>query len=159
MGRHSAQQDHLEGAAHGKRAAELAVLSGGGRADHLAIGTTSPNDHDLRMDWSFDGVEFDEETWYFGLSTFGPKTPTPSFYRAAMRDLRKFNVSLGQCDAIFDGRSDNMVEFLDRIANDLGNTYPSQTGEATTVTPGAFVSRSRARSGGRSRSNSALTPQ
>ncbi len=67
-------------------------------------------------------IQFDEETWYFGLNPFGPKTPTPSFYRAAMRDLRKFNTSLGKCEAIFDGRSDNMVEFLDRIANDLGNT-------------------------------------
>ncbi|ASY63879.1 hypothetical protein SJ05684_c24390 [Sinorhizobium sojae CCBAU 05684] len=67
-------------------------------------------------------IQFDEETWYFGISPFGPKTPTPSFYRAAMRDLRKFNVSLGNCDAVFDGRSDNMVEFLDRIASDLGNT-------------------------------------
>ncbi len=67
-------------------------------------------------------IQFDEETWYFGISPFGPKTPTPSFYRAAMRDLNKFNVSLGKCEAIFDGRSDNLVEFLDRIANDLGNT-------------------------------------
>ncbi|WP_018236571.1 DUF2333 family protein [Ensifer sp. BR816] len=67
-------------------------------------------------------IQFDEETWYFGINPFGPKTPTPSFYRAAERDLRKFNVSLGKCEAIFDGRSDNMVEFLDRIANDLGNT-------------------------------------
>lgn len=67
-------------------------------------------------------IQFDEETWYFGVNPFGPKTPTPSFYRAAMRDFRKFNVSLGKCEAIFDGRSDNMVEFLDRIANDLGNT-------------------------------------
>ncbi|MBP1883529.1 DUF2333 family protein [Sinorhizobium mexicanum] len=67
-------------------------------------------------------IQFDEETWYFGINPFGPKTPTPSFYRAAMRDFRKFNGSLGKCEAIFDGRSDNMVEFLDRIANDLGNT-------------------------------------
>ncbi|MBB4188389.1 hypothetical protein GGE07_005065 [Sinorhizobium terangae] len=67
-------------------------------------------------------IQFDEETWYFGINPFGPKTPTPSFYRAAMHDFRKFNVSLGKCEAIFDGRSDNMVEFLDRIANDLGNT-------------------------------------
>ncbi|WEX76558.1 DUF2333 family protein [Sinorhizobium numidicum] len=67
-------------------------------------------------------IQFDEETWYFGVNPFGPKTPTPSFYRAAMRDFRKFNVSLGRCEAIFDGRSDNMVEFLDRVANDLGNT-------------------------------------
>ncbi|MBD9373123.1 DUF2333 family protein [Rhizobium sp. ARZ01] len=67
-------------------------------------------------------IQFDEETWYFGLSPFGPKTPTPSFYRAAMRDLHKFNDALTQCNATFDARSDNLVQFLDRIANDLGNT-------------------------------------
>lgn len=67
-------------------------------------------------------IQFDEETWYFGLNPFGPKTPTPSFYRAAMRDMRTFNTSLAKCEAIFDGRADNLVEFLDRIANDLGNT-------------------------------------
>ncbi|MEK1868493.1 MAG: DUF2333 family protein, partial [Ensifer adhaerens] len=67
-------------------------------------------------------MQFDEETWYFGINPFGPKTPTPSFYRAAMKDLRSFNTSLSKCEAIFDGRSDNLVEFLDRVANDLGNT-------------------------------------
>lgn len=67
-------------------------------------------------------IQFDEETWYFGLSPFGPKTPTPSFYRAAARDLQKFNASLAACNATFDARSDNLVEFLDRIANDIGNT-------------------------------------
>ncbi|MBK5569369.1 DUF2333 family protein [Ensifer sp. SSB1] len=67
-------------------------------------------------------MQFDEETWYFGLNPFGPKTPTPSFYRAAMKDLRSFNTTLSKCEAIFDGRSDNLVEFLDRVANDLGNT-------------------------------------
>ncbi|PTM92701.1 DUF2333 family protein [Mycoplana dimorpha] len=67
-------------------------------------------------------IQFDEETWYFGFSPFGPKTPTPSFYRAAMRDLHKFNDALAACNATFDARSDNLVQFLDRIANDLGNT-------------------------------------
>ncbi len=67
-------------------------------------------------------MQFSEGSWYFGLNPFGPKTPTPSFYRAAMRDLRAFNISLGKCEATFDGRADNFIEFLDRIANDLGNT-------------------------------------
>ncbi len=40
----------------------------------------------------------------------------------AMADLRKFNASLEACDAIFDGRSDNLIELLDRLANDLGAT-------------------------------------
>ena len=67
-------------------------------------------------------MQFDETAWYFGLDPFGPKTPTPSFYRSAMRDLQAFNDSLVKCDAIFDGRSDNLIEFLDRVANDLGST-------------------------------------
>ena len=67
-------------------------------------------------------LQFDEETWYFGSDSLLPKTPTPNYYRTAMADLRKFNTSLEACDAIFDGRSDNLIEFLDRITNDIGST-------------------------------------
>ena len=47
-------------------------------------------------------LQFDEYSWYFGLSPFGPKTPTPSYYRAADKSLRKFNVTLAACGATFD---------------------------------------------------------
>ncbi|MGG7534958.1 DUF2333 family protein [Rhizobium sp. 12,4] len=67
-------------------------------------------------------LQFDEYSWYFGLNPFGPKTPTPSFYRTAIRDLRKFNTDLAACNAVFDGRADNLMQFIDRIANDLGST-------------------------------------
>ncbi|ULR45151.1 DUF2333 family protein [Rhizobium sp. K102] len=67
-------------------------------------------------------LQFDEYSWYFGLHPFGPKTPTPSFYRTAIGDLRKFNTDLAACNAIFDGRADNLMQFIDRIANDLGST-------------------------------------
>ena len=67
-------------------------------------------------------MQFDEESWYFGLSPFGPKTPTPSYYRAAIKSLDKFNASLASCGATFDARADNFVQFLDRIANDIGGT-------------------------------------
>jgi hypothetical protein len=67
-------------------------------------------------------IQFDEETWYFGSDSLLPKTPTPNYYRTALADLRKFNTSLESCEAIFDGRSDNLIEFLDRIANDIGST-------------------------------------
>ena len=67
-------------------------------------------------------LQFDEFTWYFGLSPFGPKTPTPSFYRAAIKDLRAFNDRLEKCDAVFDARADNLLQFIDRIANDIGAT-------------------------------------
>jgi hypothetical protein len=67
-------------------------------------------------------LQFDESTWYFGLSPFGPKTPTPSFYRAAIEDLKAFNDRLEKCAAVFDARGDNLLQFIDRIANDIGGT-------------------------------------
>lgn len=67
-------------------------------------------------------LQFDESTWYFSLSPFGPKTPTPSFYRSAIKDLNKFNDRLEKCEAVFDARADNLLQFLDRIAKDIGAT-------------------------------------
>ncbi|MDL2397286.1 DUF2333 family protein [Rhizobium mayense] len=67
-------------------------------------------------------LQFDETSWYFGLRPFGPKTPTPSYYRAAIGSLRKFNTDLGACNAVFDSRADNLLQFIDRVANDLGST-------------------------------------
>jgi hypothetical protein len=67
-------------------------------------------------------LQFDEYSWYFGLNPFGPKTPTPSYYRSAIESLRKFNADLASCGAVFDGRADNLIQFIDRIANDLGST-------------------------------------
>lgn len=67
-------------------------------------------------------LQFDEYSWYFGLSPFGPKTPTPSYYRTAIEKLRTFNRDLSACNATFDTRADNLIQFIDRIANDLGGT-------------------------------------
>jgi hypothetical protein len=67
-------------------------------------------------------LQFNESTWYFGLHPFGPKTPTPSFYRASIKDLRAFNDRLQKCEAVFDARADNLLQFIDRIANDIGST-------------------------------------
>ena len=81
---------------------------------------TSQIDADLQS--ARGALQFDEYTWYFSLSPFGPKTPTPSFYRSAIKDLRKFNDRLEKCDAVFDARADNLLQFVDRIANDIGAT-------------------------------------
>lgn len=67
-------------------------------------------------------IQFDESSWYFGLNPFGPKTPTPAFYRSAMNSLRKFSTDLAACNAVFDIRADNLIQFVDRIASDLGST-------------------------------------
>jgi hypothetical protein len=81
---------------------------------------TSQIDPDLQK--ARGNLQFDEETWYFAFSPFGPKTPTPSFYRAAIKDLNAFNERLEKCEAVFDARADNLLQFIDRIANDIGAT-------------------------------------
>ncbi|ACM37348.1 MULTISPECIES: DUF2333 family protein [Rhizobium/Agrobacterium group] len=67
-------------------------------------------------------IQFNEGTWYFGSNPFGFKTPTPSYYRAAITSWRGFNSDLETCKAVFDARADNLVKLLDGLASDLGNT-------------------------------------
>ncbi|TPW31694.1 DUF2333 family protein [Martelella alba] len=67
-------------------------------------------------------LQYDEYSWYFGLHPFGFKTPTPSFYRSAVKSLDRFNTELSGCNTVFDARADNLSQFVDRIANDLGGT-------------------------------------
>src|SRR5665648_177975 len=81
---------------------------------------TSQIDTDLQS--ARGSLQFEESTWYFSFSPFGPKTPTPSFYRSAIKDLKKFNTRLEKCEAVFDARADNLLQFVDRIANDIGAT-------------------------------------
>ncbi|WP_442582594.1 DUF2333 family protein [Mesorhizobium sp. ASY16-5R] len=90
-------------------------------ADNLGrVRTTSQIDGDLQD--ARGNMQFDEETWYFGLQPFGPKTPTPSYYRDAIAKLRSFNARLESCQAVFDARADNLKIYLDRIASDIGST-------------------------------------
>jgi len=81
---------------------------------------TSQIDSDLQR--ARGNLQFDEYTWYFSLSPFGPKTPTPGFYRTSIDDLKAFNARLEKCEAVFDARADNLLQFIDRIANDIGAT-------------------------------------
>ncbi|WOC16901.1 DUF2333 family protein [Pseudochrobactrum sp. MP213Fo] len=81
---------------------------------------TSQIDGDLQK--ARGNMQFREDTWYFGISPFGPKTPTPSYYRSAIKELRSFNARLEKCDATFDARADNLIQYVDRIASDLGST-------------------------------------
>ncbi|MBB1250381.1 MULTISPECIES: DUF2333 family protein [unclassified Rhizobium] len=67
-------------------------------------------------------MQYDEGSWYVSFSPFGFRTPTPDIYRQAVTQLKQFNTELGKCQSVFDGRADNLLEFLDRIANDLGST-------------------------------------
>lgn len=84
------------------------------------VRSTSQIDNDLQN--ARGELQFDEETWYLGFNAPWLRTPTPSYYRRAITDLRSFNGRLEKCETVFDARSDNLLRFLDRVSNDLGST-------------------------------------
>lgn len=84
-------------------------------------------------------LAWDETAWYLGLR--GPTRPTPSVYREAIGKLRAFNLSLEQCRANFDARADNLFQFLDRIANDIGSTSDILQARITSSNAGWFDTR------------------
>ncbi len=85
---------------------------------------TSAADADLQAAQS--ALQTDERTWYFNpfdrQRPFGPTTATPTYYRQAMRNYIAFNERLAKCEATFDARADNLLQFLERVAADVGST-------------------------------------
>lgn len=67
-------------------------------------------------------MQYDESSWYVNFSPLGFRTPSPSVYRLAESELKAFNNELAACTSIFDTRADNLRDFMDRIANDIGTT-------------------------------------
>ncbi len=69
-----------------------------------------------------ESMQYSESAWYINFSPFGFPPTSQSTYRRAITELRSFNTELENCQATFDSRADNLLEFLDRIANDMGST-------------------------------------
>lgn len=90
-------------------------------ADNLGrVRGTSQIDSNLQS--ARGNAQFDEYTWYVGWNPPGPKTPTPAYYRQIVRDLHAFDDRLARCEAVFDARADNLIQYLDRVASALGDT-------------------------------------
>ncbi len=69
-----------------------------------------------------EAANYRENAW---VVTFSPPFLQPST-QARLREARKsllaFNDELKRCDANFDERADNLLEFLDRVTADIGST-------------------------------------
>lgn len=103
---------------------------------------TSEIDPDLSSARS--GVQFDTATWYFNPFSprpFGPTTATPTYYRNALSALRRYQERLGACQAGFDSRADNLLQFVDRIASDIGATTATLMERAEASNAGWFDMR------------------
>ena len=103
---------------------------------------TSQIDTDLKV--AKGNIQFDQFTWYFNLfdrQPIGPTTPTPTYYRAAFKALADYNKRLTACHATFDARADNLLQFLDRIAKDIGSTSAAIKDRAEQNNSGWFDTR------------------
>ncbi|MGI9356747.1 MAG: DUF2333 family protein [Rhizobiaceae bacterium] len=67
-------------------------------------------------------LAYDEDSWYFSFDPFGPRSTTQQNYRRARESLLTFNQELVACRSNFDARTDNLLQFLDRITSDIGAT-------------------------------------
>ena len=81
---------------------------------------SSERDNDLND--ALSNMQIDEYNWYFGLNPFGFKQTSWGSYRSAYKELGEYNQNLANCRAFFDARADNLSNFLDRIAKDIGST-------------------------------------
>ena len=88
-------------------------------ADNLGrVRTTSQIDSNLQD--ARGQLQYDEFIWY--ISRNGMTATTPSMYRRAIGNLRSFNARLAGCQTTFDARADNLKQYIDRIASDIGST-------------------------------------
>ena len=103
---------------------------------------TSQIDKDLQG--AKGNIQFDQFTWYFNVfdkQPFGPITPAPSYYRSARKSLQRYNERLANCSATYDARADNLMQFLDRIAKDIGSASAAIKDRAEQYNSGWFDTR------------------
>ncbi len=82
---------------------------------------TSAADEDLQA--ARGALQWNERAWI--VNPFDSRVPLLSTsaadsYRSAIDQLTEYNRRLQNCDALFDARSDNLFQFLDRVANHTG---------------------------------------
>jgi hypothetical protein len=68
-------------------------------------------------------LNYSPYVWLFDLSTsMLPTASSETQYRAGMESLKSYNTRLSKGNAVFDRRADNLIETLNRMANDLGSS-------------------------------------
>ena len=100
---------------------------------------TSQINHDLER--ARNDLNIREFNWYWGTTSPYIKQTSWGSYRQARRELVKYNDDLAACKATFDARADNLMQFLDRIAKDIGSTSAEIKDRAEKFNGGWFDTR------------------
>ncbi len=100
---------------------------------------TSRQDADLRSARA--AVQVDPYRWIF--NPFDERlplvtSPATADYRRAIARFHAFNDRLENCEAVFDARADNLLQFLDRVAKDIGATTARLRARAEASNAGWF---------------------
>lgn len=84
--------------------------------------TRGSSEVDKDLDKAAGLLKYAGDVWVFDFSvSLAPTAPSDSQYRAARKSLVAYNNRLGQGQAVFDTRADNLERTLERIATDLGS--------------------------------------
>ncbi len=90
---------------------------------------------DVDLDTARGRLQSDEQLWWFNpfddRRPFGPTQPASSLFRGAINLYDDYNERLADCDALFDARADNLIQFLDRIARDVGSSVDQLSRRST----------------------------
>lgn len=90
--------------------------------DHLGR-TRGSSQADADLQKATGLLNYSPYVWMFDFSTsWFPTASSPTQYRAAMEALKRYNQRLSSGNAVFERRADNLIEFLDRLASDLGSS-------------------------------------
>lgn len=99
---------------------------------------------DPNLDTARGNIQADQYTWVlnpFSSRPFGPTTRSQAYYRSALGALDAFQESLAACNSSVDIRADNLLQFLDRIASDVGSTSATLMERAANHRSGWFDPR------------------
>lgn len=69
-----------------------------------------------------EAMAYNEDAWWLTFSPPFIQPSTPERHRAALGALASFNQEMNSCRGEFDARSDNLLQFLDRVTGDIGST-------------------------------------
>jgi hypothetical protein len=86
-------------------------------------------------------MAYNEDAWWLTFSPPFIQPSTPERHRTAIESLDAFNKEMADCSGQFDARTDNLLQFLDRVTGDIGSTSDILRGQMEASDMGWFDTR------------------
>jgi len=121
---------------------QVGMISAAGRfavelGDFLArVRGSSAMDPDVNRAVGF--LKYDGTVWYWGQGNIIPMAKSETQYKKAVEALHIYNVNVGAGRATYERRADNLIEFLNRVAADLGSASAALNERAEASDAGYF---------------------